>query len=150
MSEEMKKHDAPANEEFERQDLSAKGVVIFLVVIAVIGVASYFLMTGMYGYLDRYEQAHQPPQNPLVKSLETNTRRALIGDERKFPEPRLEMDERGELGSVRSQEEQTLHSYGWVDAKAGTVRIPIERAMELTVQRGLPVRPALNARGKKE
>src|SRR5208282_5249649 len=34
----------------------------------------------------------------------------------------------------------TLHSYGWVDEKAGTVRIPIERAMDLLVQRGLPVR----------
>jgi len=33
-----------------------------------------------------------------------------------------------------------LYSYGWVDEKAGTVHIPIERAMDLIVQRGLPVR----------
>ena len=39
------------------------------------------------------------------------------------------------------EEEKTLYSYGWVDEKAGTVRIPIERAMDLLVQRGLPVRP---------
>ncbi len=37
-------------------------------------------------------------------------------------------------------EEKTLYSYGWVD-ETGTVRIPIERAMDLIVQRGLPVRP---------
>ena len=39
------------------------------------------------------------------------------------------------------QEEQTLHSYGWVDQPAGVVRIPIDRAMELLAQRGLPTRP---------
>jgi hypothetical protein len=33
-----------------------------------------------------------------------------------------------------------------VDEKTGTVRIPIERAMELIVQRGIPVRPPSAAR----
>ena len=58
-----------------------------------------------------------------------------------FPSPRLEVDERSQLNSIRLAEENTLHSYGWVDEKAGTVRIPIERAMDLLVRRGLPVRP---------
>jgi hypothetical protein len=150
MSEEKNKNGAPQHAEFERQDLTAKSVVIFLVVLAVIGIASHIVLTGMYGYLDRYEQAHQPPQNPLVPKAEADTRRASTEDEQKFPQPRLETDERGELSSVRSREEQTLNSYGWVDEKAGTVRIPIERAMELTAQRGLPVRPMMNASGKKE
>lgn len=35
-----------------------------------------------------------------------------------------------------------LHSYGWVDQKAGVVRIPIDRAMTLLLQRGLPARKA--------
>ena len=38
------------------------------------------------------------------------------------------------------KEERTLYSYGWVDERAGIVRIPIERAMDLLVQRGLPLR----------
>jgi hypothetical protein len=33
-----------------------------------------------------------------------------------------------------------LQSYGWIDQQKGVVRIPIERAMELTAERGLPVR----------
>jgi hypothetical protein len=52
----------------------------------------------------------------------------------------LEEDERGQLNGIRLEEENTLYSYGWVDEKAGTVRIPIDRAMDLLVQRGLPVR----------
>ena len=57
-----------------------------------------------------------------------------------FPNPRLEEDERGQLNEIRTDEEKNLYSYGWVDEKAGTVRIPIERAMDLLVERGLPVR----------
>jgi hypothetical protein len=57
-----------------------------------------------------------------------------------FPDPRLEVDERGQLNGIRLAEENTLYSYGWVDEKAGTVRIPIDRAIDLLAQRGLPVR----------
>jgi len=56
------------------------------------------------------------------------------------------------LNKIRGREDGLLNSYGWVDEKAGTVRIPIERAMDLLVQRGLPVRPqdaASNARPRK-
>jgi hypothetical protein len=45
------------------------------------------------------------------------------------------------LNKIRVREDGLLDSYGWVDENAGTVRIPIERAMDLLVQRGLPVRP---------
>jgi hypothetical protein len=45
-----------------------------------------------------------------------------------------------DLKAIRAAEEQVLTSYGWVDARRGVVRIPIARAMDLLVQRGLPVR----------
>jgi hypothetical protein len=53
----------------------------------------------------------------------------------------LESDERQEINDFRMQEEQTLNSYGWVDHSAGVVHIPIDRAMQLLAQRGLPTRP---------
>ncbi|OLC96545.1 MAG: hypothetical protein AUH86_09440 [Acidobacteria bacterium 13_1_40CM_4_58_4] len=59
----------------------------------------------------------------------------------KFPEPRLEINERTQLNGFRLDEEKKLNSYGWVDQKAGVVHIPIERAMQIVAQRGLPVRP---------
>jgi hypothetical protein len=37
-----------------------------------------------------------------------------------------------------AEENAALATYGWVDRDAGIVRIPIERAMELLVLRGLP------------
>jgi hypothetical protein len=56
------------------------------------------------------------------------------------PEPRLQDHPAQELTEFRARERQTLHSYGWVEPNAGVVRIPIERAMELVLARGLPVR----------
>ena len=56
------------------------------------------------------------------------------------PEPRLQTNPREDLRLLREQEDAILKSYGWVDRPAGVVRIPIEEAMKLTVQRGLPAR----------
>ncbi len=58
-----------------------------------------------------------------------------------FPQPRLASNERLEINDFRVHEEQTLNNYGWVDEQAGVVRIPIDRAMQLLAQRGLPTRP---------
>jgi len=42
------------------------------------------------------------------------------------------------MTALRGHEEQLLHHYTWVDQRAGQVRIPVERAMDLLVQQGLP------------
>ncbi|HEX3875886.1 MAG TPA: hypothetical protein VHW24_02795 [Bryobacteraceae bacterium] len=56
------------------------------------------------------------------------------------PEPRLEETPALDLQSMREAEEKLQSTYGWLDESAGTVRLPIDRAMDLVVQRGLPVR----------
>jgi hypothetical protein len=54
------------------------------------------------------------------------------------PEPRLQVSPQHELQQMRAAEMAILHSYGWVDRPAGIVRIPIEHAIELLAERGLP------------
>ncbi len=39
-----------------------------------------------------------------------------------------------------SEEDARLHTYGWLDQNAGVVHIPIERAIDALLQRGLPTR----------
>jgi hypothetical protein len=56
------------------------------------------------------------------------------------PEPRLQQFPRNEVYNFRVGEEQKLHSYGYVNKDAGVVHIPIEEAMRLTIERGLPTR----------
>ena len=55
-----------------------------------------------------------------------------------FPQPRLETKPGEGLSKLRAAEESDLSTYGWIDQKTGTVRVPIDRAMQLLLQRGLP------------
>ncbi|MGH9326070.1 MAG: hypothetical protein ACRD2B_05205 [Terriglobia bacterium] len=57
------------------------------------------------------------------------------------PAPLIQEHSGLELQQYLKQENHILDSYGWVDRKAGIVRIPIDRAMALLLQKGLPVRP---------
>jgi len=138
---EETKHGQHEEAGFERQDLSAKAVFAFLIGLAVAGVLVYFVIWGIYHSMDAYQKAHQPPQSPLVKPADTDTRIVAPNEVTKFPQPRLERNERLEIDDFRLKEEQTLNSYGWVDEKTGVVRIPIERAMKLVAQQGLPTTP---------
>jgi hypothetical protein len=127
--------------DFEREDLGARPILSFLAAIAVSIVVIYFVIAGIYRVMSHYDETHQPALSPLKPAVEGDTRVANKTDIEKFPQPRLEENERLELKGVRLAEESTLYSYGWVDEKAGVVRIPIDRAMELIAQRGLPTRP---------
>lgn len=57
---------------------------------------------------------------------------------KQFPDPRLQVDPALDLAQMRVRDLRELSTYGWIDRKAGTVRIPIERAMQLLAERGLP------------
>jgi hypothetical protein len=61
------------------------------------------------------------------------------------PAPALEAQSGQTLDPYRSIEERKLNSYGWVDRSRGVIRLPIDRAMDLTAQRGLPSRPMATA-----
>jgi hypothetical protein len=66
---------------------------------------------------------------------------ALIETTRTLPPgPRLQVNAPRDLSDYLKQQQQTLDTYGWVDQKAGVVRIPIDRAMDLLLEKGLPVR----------
>lgn len=140
-------HGSHENGGFEHEDLGPRTVYIFLGTLALVLVASVFVANGTYHALDRYFQTHQPVPSPMRLAThgdtrDLNTPAVTEKIETTFPRPLLEDDERNELTNLRTQEDDQLDSYGWIDQKAGTAHIPIERAMQLTVQRGLPVRPA--------
>jgi hypothetical protein len=56
------------------------------------------------------------------------------------PAPRLQTDPTSDLQQLLEAENAKLNSYGWIDRSAGVIRIPIDRAMDLLAQRGLPAR----------
>jgi hypothetical protein len=143
MSDHTKHESTTEQGGYEHQDLQVSGILYFLLTIVVVVMICLFGMRGLFAFLDHREKALQPAVNPLLTNVPTDTRRIADPDEylkKTFPDPRLETDERNQLNKESVREEGVLYSYGWADEKAGTVRIPIERAMDLIVQRGLPVR----------
>jgi len=56
------------------------------------------------------------------------------------PEPRLEANPYQALQTLRAHEDEVLHQYAWVDKSKGIVRVPIDRAMDLVAEHGLPAR----------
>jgi hypothetical protein len=147
MSDETMKHGHSDNGgvEFEREDLSTRGVFGFMIGLGITGIVIYFIIVGLYSFLDRYERSHMTTASPLVAPSGAASR-VVSKDyvEKQFREngaPMLEDNERGQFSEFLMKQEKHLNSYGWVDEQAGVAYIPIERAMELTVQRGLPVLP---------
>lgn len=59
----------------------------------------------------------------------------------RFPQPNLQVDDdRGQMTALISRQTEQLDSYGWVNRSNGVIHIPIERAMDLLLERGLPAR----------
>ncbi|HZX33258.1 MAG TPA: hypothetical protein VFF03_18040 [Rhodocyclaceae bacterium] len=61
----------------------------------------------------------------------------------RFPSdaPRLQSAPQDERAAYFAEKEKLLHDYAWVDRRAGTVRIPIEAAMAMMVERQKGRRP---------
>jgi hypothetical protein len=139
-NEQLPNQPAHDNHGFEREDLSAGGVFYFMAGLGVVVVIIYFIVFGMYRFLNTYEMAHQPPMSPMV-TAPADTRAVSREDTQTFPQPRLEESERSNLRQFIEDQDRKLATYNWVDKDKGIVQIPIDRAMDLIVKRGLPVRP---------
>ena len=148
MAEDLHHVNSTQHGDYERRDIGVAGVLYFLLALLVAGVIVHFIVNGLFWYLTKRSDAEQTPVSPLVKNVPSDTRRIPPKYnenyeeylKKEFPAPQLETNERTELNDVRLREENVLSTYDYVDKNAGTVRIPIDRAMDLLAQRGLPVR----------
>ena len=135
---------------YERRDLSSRGVLTFLIVLAVAAVLVHVVLWGAYKYVSRHNV--QPPLVPATVANDSGTVQPAGNPRATFPAPRLQADPVGDLERFRTAEDAALNSYGWADQANGRVHIPIEQAINLVAQTGLPTRPAAlaaaDARGK--
>ncbi len=117
----------------ETRDISVRGVVLFGASLAMAAVLIHVAIWGLYRYMTAEADAGETVEYPLA-----------VGAGRQLPPaPRLQVQPREELKALRREEEAVLNRYAWVDAGTGIVRIPIERAMALVLERGLPTRESL-------
>ena len=114
----------------EESDVNIRGILGFGAGLIVVAVVVHLLIYVLFGYFNSRERVQGPAEYPL----------AAAQGNRQPPEPRLQTDPRQDLADMRAKEQDQLTSYGWVDKNAGVVRIPIDAAMKLTLERGLPSR----------
>lgn len=121
-----RKHEV--SEKRVRNVLIVGGAAVFLIIfsLSVCGTAIHFLARG------------RPMQwmAPLGILIAPN-----LAPLERFPKPNLQIDDdHAERLTLYAAQNQKLNSYGWVDRRHGVVRLPIDRAMDLIVLRGLPTR----------
>ena len=116
----------------EESDAEIAPLVRFAIFLAVFTSIVAALTVGFYNYLDRREQAAKSPRYPMAVGV----------DRPQPPAPRLQTYPFDDVKALRREEAKLLEHYQWVDRNAGSVRIPIDRAMDLIAERGLPHRAA--------
>jgi hypothetical protein len=115
----------------EGDGISYSGIVWFVVVLTVTTVFCQVLVWGMFRIMQSRYAAADTARAPLSMPIGQHP-----------PPPNLLTDEPGNLKLFRARETETLTTYGWADKNAGAVRIPIDQAKKLLIERGLPVRGA--------
>jgi hypothetical protein len=115
---------------FEHRDVNFKALSRFAIGLIITAIFCAGVVLGIFQYL-----LHREGGVPASR-IESPAQ-----DARQLPpEPRLEETPMTDLQEMRSAEEKILHNYGWLDQQNGIVRLPIDRAMDLIAQRGLPTR----------
>ena len=107
----------------EEREVSVRFIVISLGVLLVGTFLVCLLVVGIFQF---FHMTYKPDEA------------ARISPQVLPPEPRVEEHPWEQLVTVRAHEDHVLNSYAWVDQKEGTVRVPIDRAIELLAQRGVP------------
>jgi len=114
----------------EASDINLRAVVTFVVLLTAITLTVQVAMYGLFHLFDHVERRNDPTVSPLATPADQAP-----------PEPRLQTTPWTDLKELRTEELSYLHSYGWIDKDKGVAHMPIEKAEELLLQKGLPVRP---------
>ena len=124
-----------ASKAYETRDVKLRPLVVFTAGITVLGLASYLIIYVLFQMF-----SSQQASRDVASAPSSLTRPAAPGEERLPPEPRIQVDAAADFRTLHAEEDAILTTYGWVDRNAGVVRLPIDVAMKLVLQQGLPAR----------
>jgi hypothetical protein len=136
--------------DYERADLSARGIVLFLVGLLVAGVFIELVLWGMFRFMAKsdvlFPQAQPNPMMSAQRLAPAPAPRSVLQnnppeDVMIFPEPRLQTGDAADMNTFLYSEQKTLNPDQPFMDQSGAVHIPISQAMKLIEERGLPVRP---------
>jgi hypothetical protein len=139
---------------YEATDVGVPGIIWFLTSLAIFVAVTGVLCWGIGKVINSELNREDGPNTKWTKAVdlrelgnlpnnpELQNKVAVLAHG--FPSPRVQTDDGNEdTAELHGREDLLLNYYSWTDRSKGKVRIPIERAMELIAQRGLPVAPAV-------
>ncbi len=142
--------------DYDRTDLSPRGILVFLFGLLVAGIFIELVIWGMFRFLSHSPYFAQGNPSPMVTSQKAQPLTAEGKDFENttnvnpdvFPEPRLQTDDVVDMNQLLQSEHKILYAaQPFVDSN-GTVHLPINEAMKLIAERGLPVKPATDVTQK--
>ncbi|MEO5742646.1 MAG: hypothetical protein ABIS29_18825 [Vicinamibacterales bacterium] len=124
--------DNPDNVEVvhEESDVNVSIIIRYGIGLLVVGMVMLVFLWWLLGMYERQHERAQTQVYPLAAGQQ----------DRLPPFPRFQQNPQQELQELRAKQRALLEGYGWVNKDAGIARIPIEDAMKMVVERGLPVR----------
>jgi hypothetical protein len=147
----------------QESDINVGGIVWAGVILAVGGVIAFVVTIGMIYGLEDYEKKHEAKLTPVEQQLQREREQPKEGEGKEVPTskgeikpapdwygrgkiedhlsrtikaPRLQYDDEHDMGMFVGSEVKWLSSTG--KTPDGNIHIPIDRAMEILAQRGLP------------
>jgi hypothetical protein len=117
----------------EPRDVRVGVVVLFGILLSATLLGAPFLVGRMFSDFGVRADRQDRPRSPLREERVVP------------PEPHLQTNPGGDLKELRQEEDRLLGSYGWIDREQRVLRVPIERAMDQMLRRGVPVRAAVRS-----
>jgi hypothetical protein len=141
-----------ASHGYERSDVRVTGIVVFLTALGILVAVTGILCWGIGKAFNAYMNKEDGPNTKWTTSVDKQVRQ--LGDfpsspelqnkmaelTQQFPTPRTQTDDGlQDVADLHAREDLLLDNYTSIDGQPGKVRIPIDRAMELIAQQGLPI-----------
>jgi hypothetical protein len=116
-------HHSPNGAGHEQSEVSVRLIVVSLAFLAVATAIVFVLVVGIFRYFYATYSTEEATRlsQPVIP-----------------PQPRIEVAPYEQLQQLRIKEDHILSSYAWVDEDSGTVRVPIDKAIDLLAAKGLP------------
>jgi hypothetical protein len=135
---------------YEASDANVTGIAVFLVSLFILVAVTGILCYGIGAIFNAHMNKEDGPNSKWTKTADVRQLGNMPSSPelqnkvseltQSFPTPRLLIDDGDQdVAQLHARENLLLDNYTWIDQQKGTVRIPIERAMELIAQHGLPV-----------
>ena len=114
----------------EESDVNVAAILRYGLGLFAVAVVVHIFLWWLLGAYERKNERAQTQVFPMAAGQQ----------DRLPPAPRFQENPQQELQQLREKQKALLEGYGWVNKEAGVVRIPIEDAMKIVVERGLTTR----------